>query len=50
MLKATDFFPKFYVPLPRFTRPIQLGSASCYVLSYSFKSKKKLKDMLYLHP
>ena len=38
----------FYVPLPRFMRPIQLGSASWYVLIHSFKSKKKHKGLLYI--
>ena len=45
---ASSTFFKFYVPLPRFMRPIQLGSASWYVLLHSSKSKKKHKGLLFV--
>ena len=46
--ESNSFFFKFYRPLPRFTRSIQLGLASWYVLLHSFKSKKKQKGLLYV--
>ena len=41
------WFFQFYVPLPRFSRLIQLSSASWYVLIWLYKCRKKHKGLLY---
>ena len=38
---------QIYVPLPRFPRPIQLRTASWYVLIYLYRCRKIHKDLLY---